>query len=48
MTRKNREMYEHFGFRVVAGGEVRVDGCDDPWVSMLREPKPSAELDELF
>ena len=36
MTRKNRAMYERYGFVAVAS--LRVDGCDDPWVTMVREP----------
>jgi GNAT superfamily N-acetyltransferase len=36
MTAKNKSMYENYGFAVV--GEVRVEGCEDPWVSMVREP----------
>jgi hypothetical protein len=29
-------MYERYGFVAVAS--LRVDGCDDPWVTMVREP----------
>ena len=36
MTERNRVMYERYGFRVV--GRIDVDGFDDPWCAMVREP----------
>ena len=36
MTRANVQIYEHFGF--VVAGQIEVDGCEDPWFSMIREP----------
>mmetsp|Transcript_20868 Transcript_20868/g.41368 ORF Transcript_20868/g.41368 Transcript_20868/m.41368 type:complete len:513 (+) Transcript_20868:81-1619(+) len=38
MTNQNRRLYEKHGFRVV-GGELQVEGCQDPWVAMVREPE---------
>ena len=35
MTNKNRKIYEHYGFRVV--GSLDVEGCTDPWYSMIRD-----------
>ena len=37
MTEKNRRWYERNDFKVV--GSVEVQGCADPWVTMLREPE---------
>ena len=36
MTRTNVRIYEHLGF--VVAGQIEVDGCEDPWFSMIREP----------
>ena len=35
MTESNRRHYEHYGFDVV-GDQIWVEGCVDPWVSMVR------------
>ena len=35
MTDKNRAMYERYGFEVV--GQISVEGCEDPWYTMIRE-----------
>ena len=37
-TLKNKRLYESYGFTVVANGEMVVEGCEDPWFSMIREP----------
>ena len=34
-TTKNKIMYEHYGFHVV--GSLVVEGCTDPWYSMIRD-----------
>ena len=36
MTCANVRIYEHLGF--VVAGQIEVDGCEDPWFSMIREP----------
>lgn len=38
MTLKNKKLYESYGFKVVPNGEMIVEGCKDPWFSMIREP----------
>ena len=38
MTIKNKKLFESYGFKVVPNGEMIVDGCKDPWYSMIREP----------
>ena len=36
MTTKNMQMYSRYGFVVV--GQHQVDGCEEPWYAMVREP----------